>query len=118
MQLTWIKCEGGGWCSLNDVNLDHSHFDNLGGVYVIWYNGGGGAWVRVGQGEIRDRLRAHRSDPEVQAYSSRGRLYVTWAAVGAVDRNGVEAYLAQRLNPLVGTRFPAATPIPVNTPGA
>ena len=116
MELNWVKCEGDVWCGLNTVNLDHSHFDDLGGVYMIWYGGADGKWVRVGQGLIRDRLRAHRKDAEIQTYATRG-LSVTWAQVGSVYRDGVEAYLAQQLNPLVGERFPGATPTSVNLPG-
>jgi hypothetical protein len=115
MTLSWIKCVGDKWCPLNTVNLDHPHFSNMEGVYIIWHGGQNPATVRVGQGFIRDRLRAHRSDPEVQAYSALG-LFVTWAEVAAGDRDGVEAYLASILQPLAGERFPQRTPIPVKLP--
>lgn len=85
------------------------------GVYVIWYGGQNPATVRVGQGVIRDRLQAHRNDPEVQSYAHLS-LYVTWASVLARERDGVEAYLAQQLRPVVGERFPQRHPIPVNLP--
>ncbi len=115
MQLEWNKCQGDVWCPLNTVDLQHHHFDSLEGVYVIWHGGESPVTVRVGQGIIRDRLAAHRSDPAVQAYASLG-LYATWAKVEAASRDGVEAYLAQALNPKVGERFPNRKPISVNHP--
>ncbi len=120
MTVEWVKCVGDvgdEWCSLNTVDLDSPHFDGLEGVYVIWYNGEEGEFVRVGQGNIRERLLAHRTDSEIQRYAARG-LYVTWAALAPRYHDGVEAYLAQRLRPLVGERFPNVTPISVNLPGS
>jgi len=115
VKLDWIKCKGDVWCPLNTVNLQHSHFDDLEGVYIIWHGGDNAATVRVGQGVIRDRLAAHRNDPEIQAYAD-WDLYVTWVAVAASYRDGVEAFLAQRLGPKVGERFPDRAPIEVNLP--
>jgi hypothetical protein len=85
------------------------------GVYIIWHGGDNGATVRVGQGIIRDRLKAHRDDPQINAYTNLGR-FVTWASVSQDYRDGVEAFLAEKLNPMVGERFPTRTPIEVNWP--
>ncbi len=113
MNLNWIKCQGDVWGPLNTVSLSHSHFDSMDGVYIIWHGSSNPKTVRVGQGNIRSRLESHRKDPDVQAYAHLG-LYVTWASVPEGSRDGVEVYLAQQLNPIVGERFPDATPIPVN----
>lgn len=113
--LKWIKCKNDVWCSLNSVNLDHSHFDDMSGVYVIWHGSDDSQTVRVGQGNIRDRLRAHREDAEIQNYANL-RLYTTWASVSNSSRDGVEAYLADVLDPLVGDRFPDVDKIAVNKP--
>jgi len=115
MNVEWIKCEGDKWCGLNTVNLDHSHFDDLEGVYIIWHGGSNAATVRVGQGVIRDRLAAHREDDDIQAYAHL-TLFATWASVAKQYRDGVEAYLADSLNPKVGERFPDRVPIEVNLP--
>ena len=72
--------------------------------------------VRVGQGDIATRLGEHRNDPEILAYAKLGTLRVTWASVPANQRDGVEAYLADTWNPLVGERFPNVAPITVNSP--
>jgi hypothetical protein len=115
MQLTWIKCQGEVWCSLSTVNLSHAHFEHMNGVYIIWHGGSTPATVYVGQGYIRDRLTAHRSDLRIQAFAPLG-LYVTWAPVQEPLFDGVEAFLAQVLKPKVGDVHPATTPIPVNLP--
>lgn len=115
MNIQWNKCENDQWCPLNTVNLQHSHFDNMEGVYIIWHGGENPATVRVGQGIIRDRLAAHRNDPDIQKYSNLS-LYATWASVTITYRDGVEAFLIQKLNPKVGERFPNRIPIEVNLP--
>jgi hypothetical protein len=117
LQVAWGKCMGGNWCGLNTVDLSHDAL-NVSGVYVIWHattEQAEAAVVYVGQGAVRDRLADHRDDLRIQAYANRG-LYVTWAAVAADKRDGVEAYLSLNYAPLVGERHPAATPISVNSP--
>lgn len=115
MNLTWNKCEGDKWCPFLTVNLEHPHFQSLEGVYVIWHGGQTPWTVYVGQGTIAERLRAHRQEQEILRYSHLG-LFVTWTRVDRVSRDGVERYLAERLQPRVGTRSPMAAPIQVNLP--
>lgn len=115
MRLTWNKCKGDVWCPLDSLNLKHEHFDDMEGVYIIWHGGDQPATVRVGQGVIRDRFKAHLKDKDIQAYKHFG-LYVTWASVPPVYRDGIEAYLGEILEPLVGERFPNRKQIKVNLP--
>ena len=115
IHLIWTRCQSEVWCKLNAVNLAHEHFSGIEGVYVIWHGGTEPKVVYVGQGEIKERLHAHRQDSAVQRYAYLG-LYVTWAAVPEPDRNGVEAYLADKWNPLVGEIHPDVDPIIVNSP--
>ena len=115
VQLQWNKCQGDVWCNLLNVNLDHPAFDNASGVYVIWHAGENARTVRIGSGVIRDRLRAHREDPQILQYRQSG-LFVTWAAVSEGLQWKVERYLAGRLNPLIGERFPNVQPEAVNLP--
>mgnify|MGYP003678116236 CR=1 FL=1 len=110
LQLKWVKCSD-HWCSFQNVNLASVATE---GVYVIWEDGGDNRAVRVGQGDIAKRLAQHRLDPAITQY---GQLRVTWAAVAAQYRDGVERYLAENYSPLVGDRFPAAQPIAVNLLG-
>lgn len=116
MHVDWIKCKGGAWCHLNTLNLNSSHFDDLGGVYLIWHGGPNPRAVYVGQGNIRKRLSAHRQNEVIQEYKNFGTLLVTWAEVPAHLCNGVEVFLANAYNPLVGEQFPDAAPITVNLP--
>ena len=113
--LKWVKCEGNRWCELFTVNLQSPHFHGLEGVYIIWHGGQKPWTVYVGQGEIADRIRAHREDPQIRQYSPLG-LFVTWAQVPTYGRDGIERFLADRLQPLVGVAHPSVTPATVNLP--
>lgn len=115
MHLNWTKCLGEFWCKLNCVNLEHAHFDYCRGVYIIWHGGRDPAVVYVGQGDIKARIQDHRNDPAIQRFEPH-RLYVTWAEIPESSRDGVEAFLAQKWPPKVGTDHPSAEPIEVNTP--
>lgn len=64
ISLNWVKCGGGVWCELALVNLENV---NNTGVYVIWHGGQPSRYVRVGQGDIKDRLSKHRNDKEILA---------------------------------------------------
>ena|SRR5437667_2579339 len=113
MTLKWNKCVGAVWCHLETLNLEG--VGDVSGVYLIWHGGQSPRWVRVGKGNIKERLSAHRNDPEILQFHQHN-LFVTWAAVPGSQQEGVEAYLAAQCNPLVGERFPQRTPIPVNLP--
>lgn len=117
MLLEWVKCEGDVWCSFE--RLDLSNVISF-GVYVIWKPPALALStpqvIRVGQGNIAERIAAHRLDPEITQYGP--GLLVTWAEVLGYYVDGVEAFLAQQLRPAVGDRFPLAPPIAVNLPGA
>ena len=115
MQLYWIKSEGNDWLRLP---FNFASVTPTTGVYVIWHSGQTPWTVRVGQGDIADRLSAHSRDQEITRYGLIGPLRVTWAAVQAPYLDGVERYLATRLCPLVGDRPLAVNPVPVNLPWA
>lgn len=115
MRLKWIKCQSDVWCKLNFVNLNHDHFNNRRGIYIIWHGGSEPAVVYVGQGNIKDRIVQHRDNQQIQRYAHLD-LYVTWATVSAEYRDGVERYLADNWDPKVGAAHPIADPIEVNSP--
>lgn len=114
-QLTWIKCQGEVWCKLNAVRLEHEHFNNRHGVYLIWHGGPAPATLKVGHGLIRDRLTQERTNPEVQKFDNLG-LFATWAAVPNEQIDGVLAFLAQKLNPIIKNPITPAVAIEVNVP--
>ena len=109
VNVNWVKC-GENWCGLKNLNMKSVTGS---GVYIIWYNGNPGRVVRIGQGDIANRLTAHRKDPQITQYDD---LRVTWASVAPYQRDGVERYLADHWTPLVGDAFPAVAPIEVNSP--
>ncbi len=109
LNIAWVKCTSDNWCPLLTVNLTNV---TANGVYAIWQ--GNGPYIRVGKGDIADRLIAHRNDPAITKYKN---LYVTWAAVPVSQRDGVERYLYDVCQPAVGERAPAVPAIAVNLPG-
>jgi len=110
LDVQWIKCQNDVSCSFKNLNLDHEHFNDLKGVYIIWSND---KTIRLGSGKIKDRITDHRTNTEITEYPD---LKVTWAKVNENQMEGVEKYLADTLNPIIGDRFPDRTPIKVNLP--
>ncbi len=110
--LHWKKCgTDSHWCDLSSLVLDK--ISDV-GVYIIWHTGLNPRVVRIGQGNIADRLSQHRNNPKITAY---GDLCVTWASVNSqFHRDGIERYLANQWKPLVGDAFPNVAPISVNSP--
>ena len=113
MQVQWKKCAGNVWCSLErvDLNTVEEH-----GVYIIWHGGNPPSAVRVGQGDVAERLAKHRLDPSITKHGLVGELFVTWASLPAIHRDGVERFLFDKYRPLEGDRAPLAAPIAVNLP--
>lgn len=113
LQLKWIRCSTGKWCGFDQLDLDS--VDTV-GVYVIWHEAETGRWVYVGQGDVADRLSAHRRNPAITRFRDHGRLYVSWAEVDPRRMDGVERFLAEKLNPIAGEAWPDVPPIVVNVP--
>ncbi len=119
MTINWRFCTGNVWCKLMTVNLNHETFKDLNGVYIIWKYDVNNIprTIRLGQGIIKDRLNTHRLNEDITKYNlPDSELYVTWAAVDGRSVDGVEAYLARVLNPVIGERFPLRTEKSVNLP--
>jgi len=115
MILNWMKCSGDQWCNFFNLNIDHPHFNNLEGIYIIWHGAPNPAVVYVGQGNIRERIRIHRTEESFLHYRN-NVLFVTWAPVSSIHRDGVERYLIEKWNPLAGDNHPSVEPIEVNSP--
>ena len=87
----WIKC-GGSFCNLETVNLNDVRGS---GVYVIWQIPSRTV-VYVGEGDIRDRLTAHRNDMAIVGHRGNGSLLVTWTyEADRGPRLGIERYLGK-----------------------
>lgn len=111
--LSWVKSTANTWLDFQTFNLFANHGK---GVYIIWHTGNPGRVVYVGQGDIAARLRSHRNKSDITYYAKHGTLKVTWALLQAHQLDGVEIYLANRWNPLVGDAHPDVIPIAVNSP--
>jgi hypothetical protein len=114
--LEWNKCKVGTWCTLSELDLDHEHFDDMEGVYVIWYGEESPVALRVGCGYVRNCLANERNDKEVWVYRQQHELYVTWGKVGPKFRDGVAKYVASALQPELESSSPDVEPIEVNIP--
>lgn len=112
LTVNWIKSTADNWLEFQTFNIGTCLTKC--GVYKIWHAGNPGRYVYVGQGDVAARLKAHRNDKRITACATYGTLYVTWAAVQAGQLDGVERYLADRLNPLIGDAHPDCVGIPVN----
>lgn len=118
LRLHWHKCTeytgDEAWCRLADLDLStvKEH-----GVYAIWCADSPPYYVYVGQGNVADRLEDHLDDVDILTHENNGTLMVTWATVPQSHRDGVERFLADKLRPFMGHRYPDARPIEVNRPG-
>ena len=116
MAVAWARCGSAGhWCDLRRLNLDNVRAY---GVYVIWRSDPftGSGVVRVGQGDIAERLTAHRRDRDILQCEGLGRLLVTWATVPTGLADQIERRLAESYVPEIGHRFPNVPPAVVNLP--
>jgi hypothetical protein len=112
-RLYWKKKPDGKSWDFYEVDLSS---EKLKGVYIIWYRDPKLHVVRVGQGDVTDRVYKHRVNPEIEKYKSKG-LKISWASVPLkYQRNGIEHYLYQKLEPIVGERTPAKEVIECNLP--
>ena len=110
---TWIK-QGHYWFNLLEIALLDVKGEE--GVYVIWNPAYLPRVVYVGQGDLAYRISEHRNNPKILKFAKDELLYVTWAKVLKKDQEGVERYLADTLDPLVGEEWPNVPGIFVNLP--
>ena len=114
--IEWEKCKRGAWCILSELDLDHEHFNDMEGVYVIWQGEENPVALRAGQGLIRECLARERNDKDLLAYREQHELYVTWAEVNPRFRDGVLRYVSEALKPELENSYPDVSPIGVNLP--
>ena len=94
----WVKAKTGDWLSLNTFDL--TSIRTKFGVYIIWHGGDNPRVVRVGQGDIADRLACHREDDEVQAYIGEGLFPPECGCASIIlGSNSMDALKASELFP-------------------
>ncbi len=116
----WTKIKKQGtqqatWTDIFDVDPNHEHFDNLEGVYVVWHKGEHPV-LRVGQGLIAEVLEDLKNELDVIQAGKQSEVHVTWADIDILERNGVERYLVEMLNPTLQEHLLDATPIEIDLP--
>ncbi|MDD5629237.1 MAG: hypothetical protein PHU21_09245, partial [Elusimicrobia bacterium] len=118
LKLDWGTSKDGSWSDLFALDAEDPQFKGLEGVYVLWHGGSQPGMVRVGQGEIKDRIGFLRNDPAVLKFREHG-LFLTWAKVDRLQREGVERFLNERLQPKLNANgpVPKSPAIAVNLPG-
>jgi hypothetical protein len=114
--LEWNKCKAGTWCVLLDLDLDHEHFEEIEGVYIIWCGERNPVALVVGEGCIRDCLAKERNNKAICAIGEQHQLYVTWAKIGGNFRSGVVRFVAEAVKPKLASHYPDVMPIDVNLP--
>lgn len=123
-RVNWIKnTQNNEWFDFLKLNLEAPYFIGKRGIYVIWYTTPSIAKViRLGQGDISDRLKEHRQNFEITKFSNTGQLKVSWIlvdnySVSEYDLNGIEQYLAKQYNPIVGVYPTNYSDVPVTLIG-
>ena len=117
--VSWARHLRGGWYSFKWANLKILGMSE--GIYILWYpetEARPFQAVYVGQGIIRNRIDHHRGNHSRILHKVVARyLRLTWTIVPSViDRNAIERYLAETLQPLVGEAWPDVLPVRVNLP--
>lgn len=112
IQIKWITKGLNGYYELNRLNTSNI---KACGVYLIWNSRG---VIKVGQStNIGNRLDDHRNDDNIIRYDFKDNpLLTTWANLPLSALDGVEAYLGDYYQPLIGDRFPDVQKIFVNFP--
>ena len=109
------------WYPLDDPNEIALGYAFNGGVYIICRKEtlttpGPLTVLRIGEGDVENRLNVHKNDKEILSYGPLSTLTVAWMPEDDEDtRKGIEKYLADKLKPLLG-RYPDVEPIPVTLP--
>ena len=103
--LSWyVRGSNNLYFPFEGYDLDQPYFDDLVGLYAIYYETKNRyiQYVYIGQGNIRERLKAHRLDQSIQTIALQNELYITWAKDDSSEeiREGKEQYLHDKLDPL------------------
>ena len=65
VRVQWTESTEGDWCELTRLNLSTAPYE---GVYIIWVADYRGIrTIRVGQGDVDERLREHKNDKKILA---------------------------------------------------
>lgn len=117
-RIEWISLSTETWSDFLELDLNDPWFKKENGewkkgVYLIWSDEERKV-VRVGSGEIRVRLDAHKKNTEIKKHT---KLRVVCAEVtDEKEMLGIENYLAYIYTPVIGDAYPNVKPIEVFLP--
>ena len=119
LKVNWKTCGNDmHWCSLPDI--DPNSVLPGQGVYVIFNEPGGIPTARyVGQGDIVERIKFHKSDRSISVPTPPHTpvLRITWVLESnQARRDGMERHLADLLKPTAVSEHPEVAAIEVNPP--
>lgn len=103
-ELIWVKSLENNWLDLARIDLQAMLRNPARpqGIYIIWHGGADPKIVRIGTGDIINKLIAHRDNPQITRYKKNGPLMVTWAVQPDPRRQaGIAKYLTEQFYPLV-----------------
>jgi pSer/pThr/pTyr-binding forkhead associated (FHA) protein len=114
--LEWHNNGKGKWWTLAEANVEDDSFDNLEGVYIIWYEDQNQVTLRVGRGHIRDCIVKERNSKDMWRYAQQHELYLTWAQVGSRYSENITKYIAETVKPKFKSSHSDVEPFVVNLP--
>ncbi len=102
MTVEWKKCTGKEWCELYRLNTSHDYFQELEGVFIIWYINDEEERnvLIVGKGNIATQLNDLKDDAAVRAFESH-KVFVTWAIIPTKKIKGITVFLQKKLQPMI-----------------
>lgn len=115
MKVKWLKCQGNVWCDLYKLDLSNEYVKQIEGIFVIWTGDLPKKVLRIGSGNISRELTSLKRELQFQAFKHHG-LFVSWADVSALQRNGAIVYLIEELMPTLQKEQPTGIPFKINLP--
>ncbi len=117
MKVEWKKCTGKEWCELYRLNTSHDYFQELEGVFIIWYinDENDRSVLVIGSGNIASQVNTLKEDAAIRAFESH-KVFVTWTIVPPKKSKGVTVFLHKKLQPMISNDPPKGFASKVNLP--
>ncbi len=102
------------WIEFNNIDEFLSSSKCITGVYILAFDTDvGPITLYTGSGHVKVRMRStHSENNDIMEY----KPDVYCASTSQDEMKGIEVYLASKLKPMFGKRWPNVKPIPVNLP--
>ncbi|WNK00665.1 hypothetical protein L2D14_04400 [Thalassospiraceae bacterium LMO-JJ14] len=98
----WERNKQGKFFRLSHLDTRAEGLQGYGGVFVIWHSGVKPQWVYVGASDdLAQAINAASDDGDIMSYEVNGGLFVSWAPILKLRRNGVMRFLIEAMQPVV-----------------